>query len=43
MATFLWALQCSGITIALLGLGRERWLKRSRLPFDRLTPARRRA
>jgi hypothetical protein len=26
MATFLWTLQWSGFTIALVGLGRERWL-----------------
>lgn len=26
MATFLWALQLGGVSIALLGLRRERWL-----------------
>jgi hypothetical protein len=26
MATFLWTLQFSGLAIALVGLGRERWL-----------------
>ena len=26
MATFLWTLEWGGVTIALLGLGRERWL-----------------
>ena len=26
MATFLWALQWGGLGIALVGLGRERWL-----------------
>jgi hypothetical protein len=30
MATFLWALQWGGLTIALLGLGRERLLARRR-------------
>jgi len=28
MATFLWALQWSGLGIALLGMGREHWLAR---------------
>ena len=28
MTTFLWALQWSGLGIALLGLGREQWLAR---------------
>lgn len=31
MATFLWTLQWSGLTIALLGMGREQWLARRRL------------
>jgi hypothetical protein len=26
MVTFLWALQWGGLTIAVVGLGRERWL-----------------
>jgi hypothetical protein len=26
MATFLWTLEWGGVTIALVGLGRERWL-----------------
>lgn len=26
MVTFLWTLQFSGLAIALVGLGRERWL-----------------
>jgi hypothetical protein len=26
MAAFLWSLEWSGVTIALVGLGRERWL-----------------
>jgi len=30
MATFLWTLEWSGLTIALLGIGRERWLARRR-------------
>jgi hypothetical protein len=31
MTTFLWALQFSGVGIALVGLGRERWLRSRRL------------
>jgi hypothetical protein len=31
LSTALWALQWSGVTIALLGLGRERWLRLRRL------------
>jgi hypothetical protein len=31
MSTFLWALQFSGVGIALVGLGRERWLRSRRL------------
>ena len=27
MDTFLWALEFSGLGIALVGLGRERWLR----------------
>jgi hypothetical protein len=27
MDLFLWVLQCSGVSIALVGLGRERWLR----------------
>lgn len=30
MSTFLWTLQWGGVTIALLGLGRERWLRQRR-------------
>ncbi len=30
MATFLWTLEWGGLTIALLGMGRERWLARRR-------------
>jgi hypothetical protein len=30
MVTFLWALECSGVGIALVGLMRERWLHRRR-------------
>jgi hypothetical protein len=30
MATFLWSLEWGGLTIALLGLGRERWLRQRR-------------
>jgi hypothetical protein len=30
MATFLWTLEWGGVTIALLGLGRERWLRQRR-------------
>ena len=26
MATFLWTLEFGGLTIALVGMGRERWL-----------------
>jgi hypothetical protein len=26
MAVFLWTLEWSGLTIALVGMGRERWL-----------------
>jgi hypothetical protein len=32
MATFLWSLEWGGVTIALLGLGRERWLRQRRRP-----------
>jgi hypothetical protein len=28
--TFLWVLQFSGVAIALVGLGRERWLRARR-------------
>jgi len=31
MATFLWTLQCGGVVIALLGMGRDRWLRTRRL------------
>ena len=31
MDTALWALQWSGLTIALVGLARERWLRARRL------------
>jgi hypothetical protein len=31
MSTFLWALQCSGVAIALVGMGRDRWLRLRRL------------
>lgn len=30
MATFLWTLEWGGLTIALLGMGRERWLTHRR-------------
>jgi hypothetical protein len=30
MDTFLWVLQFSGVGIALVGLGRERWLRARR-------------
>jgi hypothetical protein len=30
MATFLWALEWGGLTITLLGMGRERWLAHRR-------------
>lgn len=30
MGTFLWVLEFSGVGIALVGLGRERWLKARR-------------
>jgi hypothetical protein len=30
MVTFLWALQWGGLTIAMVGLGREHWLARRR-------------
>jgi hypothetical protein len=30
MATFLWTLEWGGLTIALVGMGRERWLARRR-------------
>lgn len=30
MAIFLWTLEWSGLCIALLGLGRERWLAQRR-------------
>jgi hypothetical protein len=31
MAIFLWTLQCGGVAIALLGMGRDRWLRARRL------------
>jgi hypothetical protein len=31
MATVLWVWQLSGVSIALLGMGRERWLRSRRL------------
>jgi hypothetical protein len=31
MGTALWALQFSGVSIALVGLARERWLRARRL------------
>jgi hypothetical protein len=31
MATFLWVLQFSGVGIAVLGMGRDRWLRARRL------------
>jgi hypothetical protein len=31
MSTFLWVLQCSGVGIALVGMGRDRWLRQRRL------------
>ena len=31
MGTALWTLEWSGVVIALLGLGRERWLRSKRL------------
>lgn len=31
MSTFLWVLQCSGVVIALLGMGRDRRLRLRRL------------
>ena len=31
MATFLWTLQCGGVAITLLGMGRDRWLRARRL------------
>ena len=34
MATVLWVWQLSGVSIALLGLGRERWLRSRRLGRD---------
>jgi hypothetical protein len=30
MATFLWTFEWGGVTIALLGLGREHWLAQRR-------------
>lgn len=27
MDLFLWVLECGGVSIALVGLGRERWLR----------------
>ena len=30
MATFLWTLELGGVTIALVGLARERWLRQRR-------------
>jgi hypothetical protein len=32
MATFLWTLEWGGVTIALVGLSRERWLANSATP-----------
>ena len=34
MATVLWVWQLSGVSIALLGLVRERWLRARRLARD---------
>jgi hypothetical protein len=31
MTTFLWVLQFSGVGIALVGMGRDRWLRSRRL------------
>jgi hypothetical protein len=31
MGTALWALQWSGVAIALVGMGRDRWLRARRL------------
>jgi hypothetical protein len=31
MASVLWVWELSGVTIALLGMGRERWLRSRRL------------
>jgi len=37
MATFLWTLEWGGLTIALVGISRERWLADRRRGGGRLT------